>query len=65
MGAIASSIGELSPLTAVSNAVKAAVHDISVFILNDCSSECNCCDCLVCFFRSKETHDDNIDIIRK
>ena len=59
MGNLLSGVKDLNPVTAVSDAVKADVHDISVYVLNDCSSDCNFCGCWIFAFRSKETHDDN------
>ena len=58
MGNLMQNAADLNPVTAVSNAVKATVHDISVYVLNDCSSDCNLCGCWVFGFRSRETHDD-------
>ena len=59
MGHLISAVKDLNPITPVSDAVKAAVHDVSVYVLNDGTSDCNFCGCWVFAFRSKETHDDN------
>ena len=55
MGAIASSIEGLNPLSVV----KSGVHDLSVFVLNSCRSECDCCGCLHWYIQTNETHEDD------
>ena len=52
MGHVAS---EINPIAAVTNGVKAACHDCSVFVCNACKSECNFCGCWVFGFQAFET----------
>ena len=49
---------DLNPLTAVSGTIKSVCHDVSVYVFNAMSSDCNCCGCWTFSFASQETHDD-------
>ena len=57
MGAVLASIEGLNPLSVI----KSGVHDLSVFVLNSCRSECNCCGCLHWYIQTNETGDTSDD----
>ena len=52
---------EINPMLVLANAVKSAVHDMSVYVCNACKSECNVCNCWVFVFQTFETHEDSSD----
>ena len=57
MGAVASGITDLNPLSVA----KSVSHDFSVYVLNACKSSCDCCGCWKFGFQTFETHDDKSD----
>ena len=57
MGAVASAIDGYNPLSVV----KSATHDLSVYVLNSCRSQCDFCGCWRFGFQTFETHDDKSD----
>ena len=61
MGNVLESVGELNPLTALSNTIKSVCHDFNVYVLNACKSDCDCCGCWKFGFASQETHDDPVE----
>ena len=58
MGNVLESVGELNPLTAVSNTVKSVCHDFNVYFLNALKSDCDLRGCWKFTFQSQETHDE-------
>lgn len=44
MGQLAS-LAEINPLTAVSNTIRAVMHDCSVYVCNAATLDSDCCSC--------------------
>lgn len=55
MGAAFSALSEMNPLSVA----KDMSHDLSVYVLNSCKSQCDCCGCWRFGFQTFETHDDS------
>ena len=56
MGAVAA-VSDMNPLSVA----KQMSHDVSVYVLNACKSQCDCCGCWRFGFQTFETHDDKSD----
>ena len=54
MGSLVAKVADLNPLSVV----KSISHDFSVYVLNSCKSNCDCCGCWTFGFQTYETHDD-------
>ena len=57
MGVALSALSEINPLSVV----KSSIHDLSVFVLNSCKSDCDCCGCLRFNVQTFPTTDMNSD----
>ena len=57
MGQLAS-LAEINPLTAISNTIRAVMHDCSVYVCNAATLDSDCCSCWRFKVQTFETHPD-------
>ena len=57
MGQLAS-LAEINPLTAISNTIRAVMHDCSVYVCNAATLDSDCCSCWRLKVQTFETHPD-------